>query len=135
MWRLVSHLSLNHLSVSEGEKGAEALREILSLYNFADSAETRAMIDGVLLRVFSRPATARVLVDGRSALARGVEITVEFDDQRFAGSSVYLFASVLERFLALYCSLNSFTRLVATIKGRDGVLCRWHARAGEKPLL
>ncbi len=134
MWRLISHLSLNHLSVSEGDKGAEALREILSLYNFSDSAETRAMIDGVL-RVNSRPATARVLADGRSALARGVEITVEFDDQHFTGSGVYLFASVLERFLALYCSLNSFTRMVATIKGRDGVLCRWPARAGEKPLL
>ena len=134
MWRLISHLSLNHLSVSEGEKGAEALREILNLYNFSDSAETRAMIDGVL-RVNSRLTTARVLADGRSALVRGVEITVEFDDQRFTGSGVYLFASVLERFLALYCSLNSFTRMVATIKGRDGVLCRWPARAGEKPLI
>ncbi len=134
MWRLISHLSLNHLSVSEGEAGAEALREILGLYNFSDSAETRAMIDGVL-RVNSRPAAARVLVDGRGALARGVEITVEFDDQRFTGGSVYLFASLLERFLGLYCSLNSFTRMIATIKGRDGVLCRWPARAGEKPLL
>ena len=92
------------------------------------------MIDGIL-RVNNRLTTARVLTDGRSALVRGVEISVEFDEQRFTGSGVYLFASVLERFLALYCSLNSFTRMVATIKGRDGVLCRWPARAGEKPLI
>jgi type VI secretion system protein ImpG len=134
MWRLISHLTLNHLSISDGEQGAEALREILKLYDFNDSADTRAMIEGVT-RIHSRPVTARILVDGRSALARGVEISIEFDEQRFSGSGIYLFASVLERFLALYCSVNSFTRLVATVKGRDGILCRWPARAGEKTLL
>ena len=134
MWRLISHLVLNHLSITGGEQGAEALREILKLYNFSDSAETRAIIEGVS-RVDSRPVTARVLIDGRSALLRGIEINIEFDEQRFSGSGIYLFASVLERFLALYCSINSFTRLVATVKGRDGILCRWPARAGEKTLL
>ena len=44
MWRLVSHLSLNHLSLEGGREGAEALREILKLYDFADSEETRTMI-------------------------------------------------------------------------------------------
>jgi type VI secretion system protein ImpG len=47
---------------------------------------------------------------------------------------VFLFASVLERFLALYSSINSFTRLVASTKGR-GELRRWPPRAGEKVLL
>ena len=50
LWRLISHLSLNHLSLADAEDGADALREILKLYDFADSAETRAMIDGVLER-------------------------------------------------------------------------------------
>src|SRR5207249_7434987 len=48
MWRLISHLSLNHLSLEGGREGAEALREILKLYDFADSEETRTMITGVL---------------------------------------------------------------------------------------
>ena len=47
LWRLISHLSLNHLSLVENGN-ADALREILKLYDFADSAETRSQIDGIL---------------------------------------------------------------------------------------
>jgi type VI secretion system protein ImpG len=134
LWRLISHLTLNHLSITEAEQGAAALREMLKLYDFRDSAETRAMIDGIV-RVDSRPVTARVPGQGGGALARGVEVTIEFDEKRFAGSGVFLFAGVLERFLALYCSINSFTRLVATLRGREGDLRKWQPRVGEKTLL
>ena len=134
IWRLVSHLSLNHLSITEKKQGAAALREILKLYDFRDSAETRAMIDGIL-SVESRPMTARVPGQGGGALARGVEVTMVLDEKRFAGSGVFLFSAVLERFLALYCNLNSFTRLVVKLRGREGVLRKWQPRAGEKRLL
>lgn len=133
-WRLISHLSLNHLSLSNDSTGAGALREILHLYNFSDSADTRSMIEGVL-SIASRRVTGRVMSGDRSGLASGIEIRVEFDEQRFTGNSLYLFASILERFMALYSSINSFTRFVATIKGRDGVLRKWPARAGERTIL
>jgi type VI secretion system protein ImpG len=60
---------------------------------------------------------------------------LDFDEAKFAGSGLYLFASVLERFLALYCSMNSFTKLIATVKGREGEWHRWLPRAGEKTLI
>jgi type VI secretion system protein ImpG len=66
---------------------------------------------------------------------RGVETTIEFDEDQFVGSGIYLFASVLERFLGLYCSMNSFNQLVAKVKQREGYLKRWPARAGEQILL
>jgi type VI secretion system protein ImpG len=40
---------------------------------------------------------------------------------------------VLERFLGLYASVNSFTQLVA--RAGDRVIKRWPPRAGDKPLL
>ena len=43
----MSHLTLNHLSIGGGAKGADALKEILTLYDFRDSPETRAMIEGI----------------------------------------------------------------------------------------
>jgi type VI secretion system protein ImpG len=129
MWRLVSHLALNHLSLTDGADGAAALREILKLYDFTDSEETRTLIDGVL-GVSSRPVTGRV----GSAVCRGLEVAVHFDEKRFVGSGLYLFAAVLERFFGLYCSVNSFTRLVATVEGRKGELCQWPPRMGEKVL-
>ena len=134
MWRLISHLSLNHVSLVDSEEGADALREILKLYDFADSAETRSMIDGVL-SVSSRRVVGRAGRDVQGGFCRGVEVTVHFDEQRFAGSGVFLFASVLERFFGLYCSLNSFSRLVATTNKREGALRRWSPRAGETVLL
>jgi type VI secretion system protein ImpG len=69
------------------------------------------------------------------AFCRGLEVTLEFNEERFTGSGMFLFASVLERFLALYCSINSFTQMVATVQGREGELRRWQPRVGEKILL
>lgn len=138
-WRLVSHLQLNHLSISGGEEGVEALREILRLYDFRDSAETRAIVDGIT-KVSTKRGTARAPsrpgdVAWGDAVCRGIDVTVEFDPARFSGNGLFLLASILDRFLALYCSINSFTRLTATVKGRTGVLRTWPARAGDRPLL
>ncbi len=134
LWRVISHLSLNHLSLADQEDGAHALREILKLYDFADSAETRAVIEGVV-SVRSRRVVGRAGGDGHGAICRGIEVTVHFDEERFSGSGVYLFACVLERFLGLYCSVNSFSKLIATTDQREGELRRWPPRAGETVLL
>ena len=66
---------------------------------------------------------------------RGVETTIEFDEERYVGSGIYLFASVIERFLGLYVSLNSFNQLVAKIKQREEVFKQWPPRVGEQTLL
>jgi type VI secretion system protein ImpG len=133
-WKLISHLTLNHLSLTADEDGAEALREILRLYDFRDSSETRAVIDS-LLSVKSRRGVARAPSRDMGVFCRGIDVVMDFDDQRFTSSGVYLLASVLERFLSLYCSINSFSRLTATVRGRTGVLKRWPARAGDQVLL
>ena len=62
-------------------------------------------------------------------------ITIEFEEEKYAGSGVFLFASVLERFLSLYASINSVTRLNARLKQRDETLKLWPFRAGEQILL
>jgi type VI secretion system protein ImpG len=134
MWRLVSHLTLNHLSITESGEGAVALREVLKLYDFADSPETRSLIEGIL-EVTSRRVVGRAGGQVAGGFCRGVEVSVLLDEERFAGSGLYLFACMLERFLGLYTSLNSFTRLIATVKGREGALKRWPPRAGNKVLV
>jgi type VI secretion system protein ImpG len=133
-WRLVSHLTLNHLSLLDSDDGAEALREILRLYDFRDSSETRAVIDSIL-SISGRRGVARAPARDMGAFCRGVDVVMEFDDQRFSGSGLFLLACVLERFLGLYCSVNSFSRLTAKVKGRTGVLRTWPPRAGDRVLL
>jgi type VI secretion system protein ImpG len=89
------------------------------------------MIDGVT-KVSGRRIVGRVSGGPAAGFCRGFEITVQFDEERFSGSGVYLFAAVLERFLALYSSLNSFTRLIATTNKREEPLAKWPPRAGEQ---
>lgn len=127
-WRLVSHLALNHLSLVE--HGVEALRGILELYDVADSPATRRQIAGV-----TRVGTDRVVRNVGGAFCRGLRVSVDFDREHFAGTSPYILAAVLERFLGLYVSINSFSQLVARMPPDEELVSRWPPRAGEQILL
>src|SRR5262249_41864028 len=135
-WRLISHLGLNHLSlVSPDSDGSpEALQEILHLYDFLNSLATRKQITGIE-KVTSRRVVRQTGSRIGAGLVRGLETTIEFDEEQYVGSGVFLFASVIERFLGLYSSLNSFNQLVARSKQREGYLKRWPPRSGEQILL
>jgi type VI secretion system protein ImpG len=131
-WRLISHLSLNYLSICEG--GRDALQEILKLYDFSDSTVIRQQIAGIT-NVTSRRVIGRPASMPWNGFCRGIEVTLEFDEDRYVGSGVFLFASVLEKFFGLYGSMNSFTQLIAVTKQREEPLKRWLPRAGEQILL
>jgi type VI secretion system protein ImpG len=140
-WRLVSHLSLNHLSLSDPLEGRQALQEILRLYDFTDpeagqhhAAIVQQIIDGIL-SVSSRRIVGRTGAPTSSGFCRGTEVTIEFDEQKYLGSGLFLFACVLERFLGLYVSINSFSQLIARTKQGEGYLKKWPPRTGEQPLL
>jgi type VI secretion system protein ImpG len=133
-WRLISHLSLNHLSLADSEQGLDALREVLTLYDFADSAVTRQQIGGIT-SVASRRVPGRTGRKVGNAVCLGVEVGIELDETQYVGGGAFLMASVLERFLGLYASVNSFTQLVAKSRQREGVMRRWPPRAGERTLL
>jgi type VI secretion system protein ImpG len=132
MWRLISQLSLNYLSLLEG--GADALRELLRLHNFAETPAGERQIQGIL-EVRGSPATARIYGEHGLAFARGQRIEIDFDEEQFAGGGVYLLASVLERFLGFFVSLNSFSILAARTRQRKLPMREWPPRAGWKALL
>lgn len=132
MWRLISQLSLNYLSLVEG--GTEALQELLRLHNFADTASAEGQIQGIK-SVRSAPHHSRIVGEYGVSFARGRRVEIEFDESQFTGGGLYLFASVLERFLGLYASLNSFCVLAARSQQRKSPLREWPPRAGWKPLL
>jgi|SRR5580658_5523539 type VI secretion system protein ImpG len=131
-WRLISHLSLNYLSlVSEGR---DALQEILKLYDFTGSAFAGKTVEGIV-SVKSAQRFARVVSEEGIAFARGNRVDLELDEEQFVGGGVYLFASVIENFLAMYASLNSFSQLTATVRQRKEVLREWPPRTGRRILM
>ena len=114
--------------------GEEALQEILKLYDFANSADIRKQIAGIA-KVSSRRVVRRPPSMEWNGFCRGMEVTLEFDEDKFVGSGVFLFASVLENFFGLYASTNSFIEFVAKTAQREGAVRRWPPRAGEQILV
>jgi type VI secretion system protein ImpG len=132
LWRLISHLSLNHLSLVAD--GRDALQQILRLYDFTDSPFAQKMIEGIA-DLKSRPHFAPIVSENGVTFARGIRVELELDEEQFVGGGVYLFASVIERFLALYATLNSFTQLSARTRQRKEAIREWPPRAGQKILV
>jgi len=134
-WQLISHLSLNYLSLlnANERQGAAALREILALYATSSDAGMKSHIDGVR-SVRVQPRTRRLPMPGPITFGRGLEIEVEVDEMAFKGGSAFLFAAVLERFFARYVSINSFTETVLRSTARGEVM-RWRPTCGQRAIL
>jgi type VI secretion system protein ImpG len=132
LWRLISHLSLNYLSLVA--EGREALQEILKLYNFTNSSYSVKQIEGIT-ELKSRPQFARIISENGITFARGTRVDLELDEENFVGGGAYLFASVIEHFLGLYVTLASFSQLSASTRQRKEVLKLWPPRAGSRILL
>lgn len=131
-WRLISHLSLNYLSLTS----IEALRGILELYNYQAVYDRQAARENILrleglVSLSAKPVER--LVGG--APVRGMSIQLEMNEQSFAGEGdMYLFATVLNEFFALYASLNSMTEL--TVRGtKFGEQYKWPPRLGQQALI
>jgi type VI secretion system protein ImpG len=161
-WRIISHLSLNYLSLADApatpgaghtqgrDQGAAALRDLLRLYTgplesrgaagnggaAPDAAEFSAIkrqVEGVK-GIATKQVIRRVNKPGPISFARGLEVAVTFDEVNFEGTGVFLLGAVLDRFFAKYVSLNSFTETVVRTIERGEVM-RWPARLGQRHTL
>ena len=129
-WRLLSHLSLNYLSLLDNDKGqgAVALRELLTLYSDPNDDAVRKQIEGVL-STQTKNVVRRIDASGPIVFGRGIEITLKFEESAFEGGSAFLLGAVLDRFFARYASINTFTETVITTADR-GEIMRWPTRTG-----
>lgn len=134
LWRVLSHLSLNHLSISGGVEGADALRDLLRLYDWGDQEEARSTIEGIV-SIDSRRALARVPMGAATAVAHGLDLDLQLAPERYPPGAAFLLSSVLDCFFGLYAAVNAFTRLSVRLTGRAGKLMTCRPRTGEKTLL
>ena len=133
LWRLISHVSLNFLSIAS----AENLKAMLSLYVFSERQEqgqevaNRRRIDSIQ----DVTATPEVRLIGRGSVLRGQKIHIKCRLDFFAGvGDMYLFGCILDRFVGDYAGINSFTR-VELEDAFTGAVFKWPPRLGQQPLL
>ena len=134
VWKLIGQLSLNHLGLTGGARGAQVLREMLALYDISDTPESANLRDRVI-GVNAAPGVGRIRVGGHTAMVAGTDLTLEIDDERLSGSGAFLLTLVLERYLASACALNSFTRLTTRLRRETGRWKTWPARVGDRELV
>ena len=126
LWRLVSHMSLSHLSLPDGEAATEALREQLRLYQYFTSTAVEHQIIGI--NQVSRTTVAlRAADDAWRGFCRVQRITVKIDENHFVGSSAIMLGHVLNHYFGLHSSINVFTQLVMESAQRGGHWKTWPA--------
>jgi type VI secretion system protein ImpG len=128
-WRLIAHLALCHAGLTTAE--LPDLQKMLALYDLPRSPTARRQIAGIVkLEHGSVRAWLRTLPV--SSLMPGVGIRMTLDEEAFAGSSLYVFAQVMDRYFALNSQLNCFTRLeiVSSQTGEEILACA--PRTAEK---
>jgi len=130
LWQLINLLSLNHLGLTDrgSDRGAAGLRELLGLFANLTDTVTERQLRGIV-GIDTRPVVRRIAQPNGYNAARGMEVTVMFDESAFEGSGIMLLGAVIDRFLAEYSAINSFTQTVIASQQR-GTIVRWPARTG-----
>ncbi|MFZ4622712.1 MAG: type VI secretion system baseplate subunit TssF [Rhodoferax sp.] len=132
-WRLISHLSLNYLTLTDisAEQGAGALRELLGLYARLGSVGADAQIAAVQ-KLNVKSVNRRVPGRGPIVFGRGVQLDLLIDEIPLAGASPWLLGAVLEQFFSRHVGLNSFSEFVLRSTQR-GQVANWQPQVGRRP--
>lgn len=130
VWRLLNLLSLNHLGLIGEKAGDDArmLKEALMIFADVGDGSVERRIWGIR-SVDSQPVVRRVQRREGAGVARGLQVTVTFDEKAFEGTGIFLMGAILDRFLAEYTHMNSFTETVIRSVDR-GEIKRWPVRMG-----
>lgn len=115
LWRLISQLSLNPVSLADGVGPA---RDMLALHDLQGSATSVRQIDGVV-NLERKVVTAWVPDQPFAGIVRGIEIHLTVDEDAFVGTGIHTFAQVMDRLLRLYVTSSSFTQLIV-LSSRTG---------------
>lgn len=107
-WRLIAHLSLNYSSLTQA--GLGEFQKMLSLYDLPRSPATQGLIQGIVTLEHGSTRAWMPTVPFPT-LMPGIAIRLGIDEQAFVGSSIYIFAQVLQRYFALNSQLNCFSQL------------------------
>ena len=115
LWSLISHLTQSYTSLAD----AEALKTILTLYNWTQDYNNPARKKIQSIKNIHKPTTTYVMRD--QGLIRGIEFKIEVDETQFENGAgdIHLFGSVINRFLAQYVTINSFVSLTIIETGTN----------------
>lgn len=127
-WRLISHLTLNHRSLSG--VGLDEFREMLVLYNLPRDNAVQRQIQGV---TDLRHKTIMAWMPGvpSASLMPGVQVRLTIDEEAFVGHGIHLFAQTIDHFFGLHGQINVFSQLVVVSQQTGEELLTCAPRSGQ----
>jgi len=131
-WQLIANMSLNYLSLAN----IDVLKVLLSTYDFHSRVDRQAhrasihRLDGI--RSSEMEPIDRVF---RGVAVRGTQFNLIVNSSYFVNEGdMFLLASVLNEFIRLYSSLNSFTEL-EVFDEKTGEVYHWPSLPGKQTVL
>jgi len=115
LWALVSHLSLNYATLAD----AGTLKSLLSLYHWSQDINNPAKKKIHAIAQVHPPVTKYIM--RQQGLIRGIEFRIDIDETQFENGEgdIYLFGSLLNRFLSQYITINSYVILIIAELGTN----------------
>lgn len=133
-WALAGQLSLNHLSLVDGESALAAFKSLLRQHVGPSAAIGLKYIDGIR-SLSCRQVTRRLGNDCWRGFVSGMHIRFNMDRSCFEHASAVLFCSVLHHFLTLYANINSIVETSLETQDSKGILKQWQPLYGAQPIL
>lgn len=132
LWRVLSHLNANHVTLANSEH----LRDLLSLYlSWHRAGDLRQAANQRQIEAVQEIKGQRERRMVRGMAVEGTAIEVSCHGSHFSGPGpLFLFGAMLDEFFASCASINTFTAL--TLRDVDtGETLRWPAKVGRGRLL
>lgn len=132
MWKLLSHLSIYYVSLTDPVLAKDTLITLLELYANDENSISQRQISSIEKLETEDDVQANIKSGWRGYYA-GTKFTLTLTERKFDGSSPLLFGRVLHQFLALFCHINSFVRLELKFGNRS--IYQWEPMSGHKVLV
>lgn len=134
IWRLVSHLNLNHLSLTEGDSSLQAFKALLKLYSDSSLPSHQYEIDS-LVGLQVKPITQRLGRDVWRGIGHGLAVTFTVDEVLYRNSdhgNIILLGEILAHFITLYEDINGFCQLIIKSQQTNRVIKQWKPLTGSQ---
>lgn len=131
LWKLISQLSVDYLSLASGQEAAQALKEALRL--FSERVSDYSLGLDAIHSLSCESTVYRVGQQAWRGFVKGLRVHLEVENPQRGEHSTFLLARVLQEYLAQKVSINSFVELI--LYNRQEVWKQWPPRAGNQKLL
>lgn len=120
-FQLLSHLTLNQMSLHDPSSALATLKDNLKLYAFMDNRSNERIIKSIT-NLTARHITTRHPNQLKQGFCQGSEVILTIDESHLLHQESVLLGQILHRFLSASCSINAFIKLILHSKQRGEIM-------------